>query len=483
MQTQIANSDPSHGASSTRLPAERIGLLWQRGLLLEKLGRNQEAIANWQVLLSFEHSHLGALNRLGDLLYAAGEDAEAERVFAEAVASHPCDALSRVQLAKVLIKEKSLHEARKQLQQSLAIDPSYRPAHAGLAFLLSGMGEPEMAAWHGQMAFHGRCLVPATYLGAGTPMRVLELISTRGGNVRFESFLSNRVFQRYLVAAEFYDPTTPLPPHHLVVNAIGDADLAGDALAGAAALLANTSAPVINSPAAVLATGREAIAARLCAVPGAVTARTATLSRKALKVPNALAESGFEFPMLIRTPGFHGGEHFHRLDSAEDLPAALNELPGEELLVIQYLDSTSLDGKCRKYRVMMIDGQLHPLHCAVSRQWKIHFFSAEMEDSAEHRAEDAAFLANMATVIGLRAMAALRGIQIALGLDYGGIDFGLNPQGDLLLFEANATMVILEPDPDPRWDYRRPAVERACRAVDAMLMKRARHCSIAQTQG
>jgi len=130
----------------------------------------------------------------------------------------------------------------------------------------------------------------------------------------------------------------------------------------------------------------------------------------------------------------------------------------------------------------MIDKQLYPLHCAVSRHWKIHFFSAEMADSAEHRAEDAAFLVDMSGVLGPRAVTTLSGIQTALGLDYGGIDFGLTPQGDVLLFEANATMVILEPDPDPCWDYRRPAVAQACRAVDAMLMKKATQGSTVQLQ-
>jgi hypothetical protein len=123
---------------------------------------------------------------------------------------------------------------------------------------------------------------------------------------------------------------------------------------------------------------------------------------------------------------------------------------------------------------MMIDEQLYPLHCAVSRHWKIHFFSADMADSPEHRAEDAAFLADMPTVLGPRVMAALHSIQSALGLDYGGIDFGVDRQGNLLVFEANATMVILPPGSDAKWDYRRPAVERVCRAVHAMLMARAK---------
>jgi hypothetical protein len=123
---------------------------------------------------------------------------------------------------------------------------------------------------------------------------------------------------------------------------------------------------------------------------------------------------------------------------------------------------------------MMIDGQLYPLHAAISSNWKIHYFSAEMADYPEHRAEDAEFLENMPGVLGPRAMTALEEIQKTLGLDYGGIDFGLNQKGEVLLFEANATMGVVPPNGDRRWDYRRPAVERIWRAVGTMLMDRVR---------
>ncbi len=110
----------------------------------------------------------------------------------------------------------------------------------------------------------------------------------------------------------------------------------------------------------------------------------------------------------------------------------------------------SADGLARKYRVMMIDGQLYPLHLAISNHWKIHYFTADMADRPEHRAEDAAFLENMPAVLGPRATAALAEIQSRLGLDYAGIDFGLNASGEILLFEANATMVVHPPEPDEK---------------------------------
>ena len=128
--------------------------------------------------------------------------------------------------------------------------------------------------------------------------------------------------------------------------------------------------------------------------------------------------------------------------------------------------------KLANYRVMMINGKLYPLHLAVSSHWKIHYFTAEMADNPRHRAEDAAFLENMAEVLGDKAMTALRNIQSALQLDYAGIDFGLNHAGDLLLFEANATMVVPRPAHGEQWAYRLPAVERIHTAVRAMLLDR-----------
>jgi hypothetical protein len=182
-----------------------------------------------------------------------------------------------------------------------------------------------------------------------------------------------------------------------------------------------------------------------------------------------VARHGFRFPLLLRTPGFHTGRHFLRVESPQALPAAVAELPGKELTVIEFLNARGADGKVRKYRVMMIDGQLYPLHVAISGHWKIHYFTADMADQPGNRAEDAEFLENMPAVLGPRAMEALAHIQTTLGLDYAGIDFGLSDSGDLLLFEANATMVVNPPEPDEQWAYRRPAVERIFAAVRRML--------------
>jgi hypothetical protein len=41
------------------------------------------------------------------------------------------------------------------------------------------------------------------------------------------------------------------------------------------------------------------------------------------------------------------------------------------------------------------------------------------------------------------------------------------------LFEANATMVVFPPNPDPMWDYRRRAIDTVLAAATQMLLRHA----------
>ena len=102
--------------------------------------------------------------------------------------------------------------------------------------------------------------------------------------------------------------------------------------------------------------------------------------------------------------------------------------------------------------------------------------------SAEHRAEEAEFLADFRRVIGAPGVAALEQVRDELGLDYGGIDFSLDERGRVVMFEANATMIVRIPPGGPDWDYARPAAERIQEAVRDMLLDRARGAREAATR-
>jgi tetratricopeptide (TPR) repeat protein len=448
-----------------------VSLRFDLACLLAGMGRILEARDAYLEVLAREPTHRLALNNLGTLLHDSGYRTAARTAYAEAVARHPGDPMSHVNLGNALYESGEFRPAREHYETALRFDPGHAEAHRGLAYALAELGDEEGAERHRRKGFQDSPVVALPYRGPGPPVSLLLLVSSVGGNIPTRNLLDDRVFQTFVVAPEYYDLDKPLPAHQVVFNAIGDADLAAPALAAAQSLLALTAAPVINRPSAVLATGR-ADHARLSRLPGVVAPATVTLPRDLLSSGEAaatVARHGFGFPLLVRTPGFHTGRHFLRVESPEALAGAVAQLPGRELTVIEFLDARGADGKVRKYRVMMIDGRLYPLHVAISSHWKIHYFTAEMAENAAYRAEDAEFLENMPGVLGPGAMEALGHIQAALGLDYAGIDFGLSAGGELLLFEANATMVVNPPEPDERWAYRRPAVERIFAAVRRML--------------
>jgi len=454
---------------------DAIEARFERASLLREQGSFEEAKRDYLELLRCVPTHFGALNDFGTMLLDAGFRDAARTLFGAAVQYHPENPMGHVNLANLLLRVGEHAQARRHFEAALGIDPDHLHAHRGMGNLLAETGDEAGARRHRERGFKDHCLTTLPYRGEGPPVRLLLLVSAIGGNIPVNALLDDRIFQATVAVTEYLDPRAALPPHDLVFNSIGDADLCREGLEAACAVLARTIRPVINHPSAVLATGRLSNAERLRGLAGVVVPRMARLRRLLLVGADAgalIERHGIAFPLLVRAPGFHTGRHFVRADTTQDLAAAAAALPGDDLWIIELLDARGIDGKFRKCRVMIVDGRLYPLHLAISGDWKVHYFTADMADSVEHRARDAEFLENMAEVVGPRGMAALAALGAALGLDYGGIDFAVNPDGEILFFEANATMVVYPPASDPRWAYRRDAVERVLSAVRVMLMER-----------
>ena len=426
-------------------------------------------------ILARDRTHLGALVNLGTLHMRFGRPTLARLTYQRAVAAHPQSRIARINLARLVYESDPLL-AEAQYAALVAADPDDIDGLAGFSRLAEDRGDFQQARELRKRALKNRRIVFSRYTGSGRPLRVLLVETGDDGNIPLPLILDARQFLSAALAVEAYDPRVPLPPHDVVFNTIGDADRCVAALALAETVIAQTRAPLINAPAAVLATTRARNARRLRTIEGVITPRTVRTARADFLGPDGLEQihaRGFHFPLLLRAPGFHTGKHFVEVTEADAFAAAIAAIPGDDVLVIERLDARGADGKFRKYRVIAIDGKLYPLHAAVSHDWKVHYFSADMKSSAEHRAEDEAFLADLPGAVGARAMQALAGIVTALGLDYAGIDFGLDAAGNVLVFEANATMLIPPAGSDPRFAYRVPAVQRLVHATQAMLYARA----------
>jgi hypothetical protein len=142
----------------------------------------------------------------------------------------------------------------------------------------------------------------------------------------------------------------------------------------------------------------------------------------------------------------------------------------ETLYATEFVDYRTPDSWYRKYRMIFVDRKPYPYHLAIGARWLLHYKTADMQAGAARRAEEAAFLRDPETAVGPRAMAALWEIAARLDLDYAGIDFSLLPDGRLLFFEANATMLI-HPEEDPLFAYKNEAVGTIVEAVEQMIAR------------
>lgn len=427
-------------------------------------------MALYMQLIERAPGHVQAMTELGEIAFANGYRSAARTIYEQLISQHPDDVRGRVNLAHVLSVSNEPAAAKAHFQLALARAPDLAAAHRGLAVIYADEGNAHAAAEHGERGFRAAPEIDKPYRGLGDAPRILLLVSARGGNIPTDLWLTDRRYHITALYAEYFDPERDLPPHDLVFNAIGDADLCREALVAAIGIVARTSMPVINPPDRIIPTGRVATAERFRSLTGV---RTPGVSLHPIADLRAMPD--IRFPVLLRRPGFHTGQHFHRIDDRIGFISTLDTFEGDgatEALLIDYLDVRGRDGRARKYRVMFINGQLYPLHLAISDDWKVHYFTSAMADDPEFRAEEAAFLNDPVRVIGAASWAALAAIASDLALDYAGIDFGLGPDGEIYLFEANATMVLIPPGPEPIWDYRRPAIAAAFAAVDALMTAR-----------
>jgi hypothetical protein len=448
----------------------------ERAGLYREQGAFDEAKRDYLEVIRRRPADFTGLNDFGTLVLKAGYREAARSLFGEAVRHHPDNPMGRVNFANLLLLLGEFDEAREHFEAALRLDAGHIHAHRGLGNLLAVTGDAAGAQQHRDKGFNNHFLTTLPYRGDGPPISVLLLVSAAGGNIPVNTILDDRCFQTTVLVTEYYNQNLPLPPHDLVFNSIGDADLSQEGLDAAGAILSRTSAPVINRPAAVLKTGRVANVERLRDVPNVIVPRMIRVARRALAsadAANIVAANAFSFPLLARAPGFHTGRHFVRAETGQELAAAVAAFPGDDVWLIEQLDARDNEGLFRKLRVMIVDGRLYPLHLAISRDWKVHYFRADMAQSAENRAKDDAFLKDMAQYIGPRGMMALERISAVLELDYGGIDFAVGPQGDILFFEANATMVMIPLAADEKWAYRRQTFANVFAAVRAMLVERA----------
>lgn len=255
-----------------------------------------------------------------------------------------------------------------------------------------------------------------------------------------------------------------------LLNLITEAEENARSLDAMHKLLRGARGKVINSPSAILRTTRDQVARRLKGLTGLVVPAAVRIGagKPAATCARLLEEAGAAPPLILRQAGTHGGKIVGCFDSVEAALAARDPLADH--IATRFVDFRSADGLYRKYRTFFIGDRLILRHLLISDSWNIHakdrvrFMAERPELVAEERA---LFDREDAFAPAIRDV--LRGVRARIGLDFFGIDFGIAPGGEVVLFEANATMNFLPFSPDPQYAYLQRALAPARDAFRALL--------------
>jgi glutathione synthase/RimK-type ligase-like ATP-grasp enzyme len=256
----------------------------------------------------------------------------------------------------------------------------------------------------------------------------------------------------------------------LIFNQIADADTHRGSLERCIELCSRVPVPVINRPEAVLQTTRDRISEMLQGIPGVIMPRTLRfqpLSPEAV-FEHAAAEE-IDFPFIVRVAGDHAGKSMVLVKGREDTDALhVFPLDGRDYYLTEYVDCRTGAGLYDKQRFVVIGGEPVLRHWLQNDQWKIHGASRSFMLARETWEEDRIRTRWLETEMVPRLMPAFREIHARVGLEYFGLDCNVRPNGDLLIFEANANMNILH-NPYPEMNERITMIHRKIQALLARL--------------
>jgi len=364
--------------------------------------------------------------------------------------------------ARGFLKRRRFQEAHDGFAALYQTHPHTRSVAMGLAALKTRLGDPQAGRAVMRDFFrhvpvkHGPEARPAVLAVRGFENTLPKIGSSRrkglhpklqGGHFTLSTLLPRQAIARHVLTLTpgSTDWAEHLPPFDLILNTVSEPDVEPHALTTLSAYLAkHPEIPVINHPEAVLETTRDRNYRRLQGIDGLVFPATHRLRLENAgpqALYDALLKADLRAPIILRPVGSQTGRGVALLEGRDDLNHVAETPLTGEFYAIAFRKLMWRGTHYRKMRVFCIDGAFYPVVCYLDTHWNVHGARKKlMRESDELMEEEQRFLSDWQAYLGPRAVRALEAVARRTRMEFFGIDFTLDEEGNLFIFELNAAM-------------------------------------------
>jgi len=261
------------------------------------------------------------------------------------------------------------------------------------------------------------------------------------GSALISRHLDSDLFQRsYIVFDTRQGQELPRQMIHGVFNEISDPDSHKISLQKAEDFYTAVSAhvPFFNIPSHVMRTTRDNISRLLQGIDKLHVPKTVRIQPKTpSEIHEIIKKEGLMYPVIFRQAGDHGGISTIRVDDEAEQFYAF-ALDGRDYYLTQYVEYVE-DGLYKKYRLIVIDGEVYLRHLKISAGWMVHHKSQIKNPEKLQKIVAKRF----ASEIKPQIQQVISEIYRCLELDFFGVDCYIDQDMNLLVFEVNPSMGAL----------------------------------------
>jgi hypothetical protein len=274
-----------------------------------------------------------------------------------------------------------------------------------------------------------------------------------------EDFRFNSIF------ADLREHLPELPGADVVFNNIASGEVMSlpGRLDQTVELIERIGRPVINHPRAVIQMTRQKAANLLRGIPNLLVPHIARYQLDLSRFDEIKADisTNFTYPVIVRHVATDSSSRLRLsenktaalVNDADELRRFLERAAWPQFYVIQYVDLSKADGNFRKLRAVFFADEVFIVWGIYHNEWMVggrlgparDFYNAFPHLAVEMKQ----IPRDPEGMLGAQVMPVLEAIRDRVPLEFFGLDFDVDDAGQVVLFEAQATMTILPPAGTP----------------------------------